>query len=320
MGAKIKQYSVPCFYQKNYYHKITFPMRLSSEADFVLNPDGSIYHICLFPEDVADIIILVGDPGRVERISKHFDRIDKKVQKREFVTHIGWLGKKRLNVLSTGISTANIDIAINELDALVNVDLKERVLKKELKSLNLIRVGTSGSLQREIPVDSIIASSFGLGLDNLLDYYQRSLNDREAELQDHWNKYEKNHIHLPSTSYIAAASPHLLLSLAKGISKGITLTAPGFYGPQGRKIRLDPIRPLQNLEPFANYDFRGLKITNFEMETSAIYGLSNLLGHRGLSFNAIIANRAAQQFSKAPKKAVDNLILKTLELISEHEI
>ena len=295
-------------------------MRLTSEADFVLNPDGSIYHVNLFPEDVADTVILVGDPDRVERISKHFDRIDKKVQKREFVTHIGWIGKKRLNVLSTGISTANIDIAVNEIDALVNVDLQRRHLKEKTRSLNFIRIGTSGSLQKEIPVDSFVASSFGLGLDNLLAYYQRSVNDREAELQRSWDEYEKIHIGLPCPTYVATAHPHLLLSLAKNITKGITLTAPGFYGPQGRKIRLDPISSMQNLEAFTNFDFRGIKITNFEMETSAIYGLSNLLGHRGLSLNTIIANRAAQQFSKDPRKAVDSLIVKTLELISEHDI
>ncbi len=293
-------------------------MRLTSEADFVLNPNGSIYHMDLFPEDVADTIILVGDPDRVERISKHFDRIDKKVQKREFVTHIGWLGKKRLNVLSTGISTANIDIAINELDALVNVDLKNRTLKEQTRSLNFIRVGTSGSLQKDIPVDTFVASSFGLGLDNLLAFYQRDLNEREEELQKKWQDYERQHIRLPNPTYVAAAHPHLLLSLAKNVRKGITLTAPGFYGPQGRKIRLDPISPMQNLDVFADFDFRGIKITNFEMETSAIYGLSNLLGHRSLSFNTIIANRAAQQFSKDPKKAVDNLIAQVLELISEH--
>lgn len=295
-------------------------MRLSSEADFVLNPDGSIYHMNLFPEDVADIVILVGDPGRVARISKHFDRIDKKVQKREFHTHIGWLGNKRLNVLSTGISTANIDIAINELDALVNVDLQNRRLKDQTRSLNFIRIGTSGSLQKEIPVDSFVASSFGLGLDNLLAYYQRTLNEREKELQQAWNEYEQEKIRLPNPSYVATAHPHLLLSLAQTVKKGITLTAPGFYGPQGRKIRIDPVAAMQNLDVFADFDFRGIKITNFEMETSAIYGLSNLLGHRGLSFNAIIANRSAQQFSKDPKKAVDNLIVKVLELISEYDI
>lgn len=295
-------------------------MRLTSEADFVLNPDGSIYHMNLFPEDVADTIILVGDPDRVDRISRHFDRVDKKVQKREFVTHIGWIGNKRLNVLSTGISTANVDIAINELDALVNVDLQNRVLKQETRSLNFIRIGTSGSLQKEIPVDTFVASCYGLGPDNLLTFYQRKLNEREEELQNKWNEYEGRHIQLPNPTYVAAAHPHLLLSLAKNVTKGITLTAPGFYGPQGRKIRLDPIPPMQKLDVFTNFDFRGIKITNFEMETSAIYGLSNLLGHRGLSFNTIIANRAAQQFSKDPKKAVDNLIVKVLELISEHDI
>jgi uridine phosphorylase len=295
-------------------------MQLNSEADFVLNPDGSIYHMNLFPEDVADTIILVGDPDRVARISQHFDRIDRKVQKREFVTHVGWIGKKRLNVLSTGISTANIDIAINELDALVNVDLQNRALKEDTRSLNFIRIGTSGSLQKELPVDSFIASSFGLGLDNLLAFYQRNLNEREEELQKSWNEYEQQHLQLPNSAHVAAAHPQLLLSLAQKVTKGITLTAPGFYGPQGRKIRLDPIDPMQHLDRFSRFDFRGLKITNFEMETSAIYGLSNMLGHRGLSFNAIIANRAAQQFSKDPKKSVDNLIVKVLKLISEHDI
>ncbi len=291
-------------------------MQLSSEADLVLNPDGSIYHLNLFPEDVADTVMLVGDPGRVERISRHFDRIDRKVQKREFVTHIGWLGKKRLMVLSTGISTANIDIAINELDALVNVDLEKRTLKETIRSLNFIRVGTSGSLQKDIPVDSIVASSFGLGLDNLMAYYKRPLNQRERELHDSWKQYDKEHLNLPQSTYVAAANPELLLDLARNTRKGITLTAPGFYGPQGRKLRLEPIEPLQQLDLFAQFDFRGLQITNFEMETSAIYGLSNLLGHKGLSFNTIIANRPAQAFSKDPKKAVDGVIEYVLDLVS----
>ncbi len=290
-------------------------MQLSSEADLVLNPDGSIYHLSLFPEDVADTVLLVGDPARVERISSYFDRIDKKVQKREFVTHIGWLGKKRLMVLSTGISTANVDIAINELDALVNVDLEERTLKETFRSLNFIRVGTSGSLQKDLPVDSIVASSFGLGLDNLMAYYKRPLNQREQELQQSWEQYDKEHLQLPQPTYVAAAHPELLLDLAKNTRKGITLTAPGFYGPQGRKLRLEPIDPLQKLDLFAQFDFRGLQITNFEMETSAIYGLSNLLGHKGLSFNTIIANRPAQAFSKNPKKAVDGVIEYVLRLV-----
>ncbi|MCG8326191.1 MAG: nucleoside phosphorylase [Chitinophagales bacterium] len=292
------------------------PNILSSEL--VVNPDGSIYHLKLRPEEVAPIIITVGDPGRVAMVSKYFDEIEVKKDKREFHTHTGRLGSKRITVISTGIGPDNIDIVFNELDALFNIDLEARTIKEELTQLNFIRIGTSGSLQADIPVDSFLASAYGLGLDNLIHYYQYQVNLGEAELTDELNEF------LSFTSdlrfYPAEGSPYLLNSIADEMAQGITLTAPGFYAPQGRSLRL-PARFDRNVfEQLGHFSFQKYRITNLEMETSAIYGLSRMLGHRALSTNVILANRPNGQFSTTPHESVDRLIRHVLEKIENSDL
>ncbi|WP_282136868.1 nucleoside phosphorylase [Seonamhaeicola maritimus] len=285
------------------------------ESELILNPDGSVYHLNLKPENIADTVILVGDQNRVERISKHFDSIEFQTQKREFKTHTGYYKGMRISVLSTGIGPDNIDIVVNELDALVNIDLESRKPKENLKSLNIIRVGTSGSLQKDIPVDSFVLSQYGLDLNGMLHFYQiDSIKNPDVEeafiKQTNWSKNK-------ATPIVIENSPKLEKILeSDGVFKGMTATAGGFYGPQGRVLRL----PVQNPDLNHNMDtfnFKGLRVTNLEMETSAIYGLSKLLGHNAVSLNAIIANRATGNFSENPGKAVDDLILYTLNKIVE---
>ena len=276
-------------------------------SELILNEDGSIYHLQLLPHQIADTIITVGDPGRVAMVSEHFDKIDFEGQKREFVTHTGWYQDKKICVISTGIGTDNIDIVLNELDALVNIDLDTRKVKPELKSLNIIRVGTSGALQPEIPVDSFVASAFGLGLDNLLHFYQ-------YQCPENCRKIQETLAEKLSSFYIAPASDYLLKHIGKDLQQGITATCSGFYGPQGRSLRLG-LADDKMLEKLRNYRHNKLKITNFEMETSAIYGMAQLLGHQALSINAILANRSKGKFSKTPKKTVEKLIKLVLERI-----
>ena len=276
-------------------------------SELVLNPDGSIYHLNLQPEQVAQTIILVGDPDRVPRVSKHFDKIECKVQKREFVTHTGWLGKKLLTVISTGIGTDNIDIVMNELDALVNIDLQTRLIKDQLTRLDFIRIGTSGILSKEIAVDEMLISTFGIGLDCLLPYYFYEKNEEEVALETAFNVFAKSH-EIPINASVAAASNALLQEIGSGMHKGITLTCPGFYGPQGRTVRLrSKIKPAF-FEAAGQFQFGEHHLTNFEMETSAIYGMANMLGHRAVSCNALIANRITNEFSKNPKNVVERLI------------
>lgn len=291
------------------------------DAELILNPDGSVYHLNLLPEQVAETIITVGDPDRVQAISQHFDRLDCEVQKREFVTHTGWIGKKRLTVISTGIGTGNIDIVFNELDALFNIDLQKKVLKKDLKKLTFVRIGTSGCLKKEIPLDSFLVSELAVGMDNLLTYYQLKNNKKEKKLQQRLSQFLKpQKLKIP---YVVGANRPLIKTLGKDFSKGITLTCPGFYGPQGRQLRAQNKTKnlLDNFVNFnaANFHFQGRKnkyeyqITNFEMETAGIYGMAKLLGHQAISFNALLANRGSGTFSKNPKKTVDKLIVEVLE-------
>ncbi len=283
-------------------------------SELILNPDGSIYHLNLRPEHIAQTIVLVGDPDRVTKVSKHFDKIDYKIQKREFITHTGWLGQKRLTVISTGIGTDNIDIVMNELDALVNIDLQTRLVKEELTSLVFIRIGTSGILSREIGVDEMLISTFGIGLDSLLPYYHFEQSKEEKALTESFYAFSRKHA-LPVVPTVAEASNSLLEKIGKGMHRGITLSCPGFYGPQGRSVRLK-----SKLQPsfFASaglFKFGVHALTNFEMETSAIYGMSRMLGHRAVSCNALIANRITNVFSKDPKQVVERLIEKVLEVI-----
>lgn len=286
-----------------------------ASSELILNPDGSVYHLNLRPEHLAHDIIFVGDQNRVEKITQHFDSIEFSQQKREFKTQTGLYKGKRLTVLSTGIGPDNIDIVINELDALVNINLETREPKKKLTSLNIVRIGTSGSLQEDIPVDSFVLSSHALGLDNMLRSYQiddiTNFAIEEAfTAQTGWDFKKGKPYVVPCSDVLAQAI------LSDRMHKGITATAGGFYGPQGRVLRL----PLQDPElnsKMDRFDFDGHRITNLEMETAAIYGLSALLGHNALSLNAIIANRASGTFSADPYKAVDELILYTLDKLAK---
>lgn len=286
-----------------------------SSSELILNPDGSIYHLNLHPEDIATTVITVGDPGRVARVSQHFDKILVKKVKREFCCHTGRVGQKMVSVISTGIGPDNIDIALNELDALVNIDFERREPKAERTTLTIIRVGTSGALRPDIPVDSFVASAYGIGLDNLMHFYDYQPSLPEAELTDELNEFMRFTKRLPF--YACQCSHPLLDHIGKGMVQGITLTSPGFYGPQGRQLRLPPRFDQKAYGQIAAFAFKDYPITNFEMETSAIYGLARLLGHRALSTNAIIANRPAGTFSQSPKQTIDRLIIKVLERISE---
>lgn len=282
-----------------------------AESELVLNENGSIYHLDLLPENIADTIILVGDQGRVEKISKHFDSIEFKGQKREFVTHTGKIGSKRLTVLSTGIGTDNIDIVANELDALVNIDLKTRTVKSETRSLNLIRLGTSGSLQEDIPVDSYLLSTHGIGFDGVLNFYQKRAEVEDSELTEEFMKQVNWKTEFPRP-YIVPSSQKLFSLLKDGTFQGMTATANGFYGPQGRQLRLQPSVPDLN-ERLNKFSFNGHRITNFEMETSALFGLGKALGHECATVCAIIANRYRQEYSKNHDLTIEKLIAFLLE-------
>lgn len=286
-----------------------------AESEMILNTRGAIYHLNLKPDEIGDTIFLVGDPDRVKEVSKHFDKIEYKGEYREFITHTGVIGKKRLSVLSTGIGTDNIDIALNELDALVNIDFTTREIKPATTSLNFIRIGTSGALQPEIPVDSFIASTHGLGIDNLLNFYRIEQNDEEKQLLHSFVTSTQLHSQI-GHPYIAGASASLIKHFVQDFYQGITVTCPGFYGPQGRILRLG-VRNPELINRLTQFRFGHHRITNFEMETSAIYGLSKLLGHNCLSLNAVIANRVRKEFSKDGKAAVENLIVKVLQVVSE---
>lgn len=281
-----------------------------SPSELVLNKDGSIYHLHLLPEHLADTIITVGDPDRVPLVSRYFDEIEVQVSKREFVTHTGRLGRKRLTVISTGIGTDNIDIVLNELDALVNIDLKRREIRPHKKQLSFIRVGTTGGLQEEHAVGSLVSSALTIGLDNLLHYYDYQP-DEQADRMRH--SFTDRFTNLPSPVYTGSADRELLQQITGNWPKGITLSSPGFYAPQGRCLRLNSRLSSTLLDQFADFAFDGLKITNFEMETSALFGLSTLLGHRAISCSVILANRANRTFSKDAAADVDRLIRTVLE-------
>ena len=288
------------------------------ESELILNPDGSIYHLNLKPENISNTLLFVGDQDRVEKITKHFDTIEFSIQKREFKTQTGTYKGKRLTVISTGIGPDNIDIVLNELDALVNIDLKTRKKKEKLTSLNIIRIGTSGSLQKDIPVDSFVIGTHGLDLNGLLHFYQiESISKPDIEEEfvkyTNWSPKKARPIIIDNSSELEQIFD------SDKVFKGVTATAGGFYGPQGRVLRL----PLQNPglnSKMDSFNFKGFRITNFEMETSVIYGLSKLLGHKALSLNAIIANRATGNFSKNPKLTIERLIEYTLYKIAETEL
>ncbi len=285
------------------------------ESELILRPDGAIYHLNLHPEQIADDIILVGDPGRVAVVSNFFDRIELTQQNREIHTHTGYIGQKRITVMSTGMGTDNQDIVINELDALVNIDLKERQLKDTHHSLRLYRLGTSGALQADLPVDSMLASTHGIGLDGMLWFYKEATQVVDTNLTQSLKTYMQWPAILPQP-YVVPGSEHLLNTVAKDFTKGMTATAPGFYGPQGRILRMPLAYPNFN-EQMRGFKHNDHRITNFEMETSALYGMSAILGHQALTVCAIIANRYTKSYSADYKKTVKVLIEKVLGNIVE---
>lgn len=282
-----------------------------NESELILNADGSIYHLNLLPEDLASTVITVGDPDRVAKVSKHFDRIELKKGKREFITHTGYLGNKRLTVISTGIGTDNIDIVLNELDALANIDFADRTVKSTLSSLDIVRIGTSGAVQQDVEMGTILASSYGIGLDALMNYYQGSYDGEEQALQVELAEYFSA---LNLKPYVAKAGASLMDRIAFDLPKGVTLTAPGFYAPQGRTVRSTNTIP-NFIDLIKSFQYKDQRFTNLEMETAGIYALANMFGHQALSINAILASRVDGRFSSAPEEVVDKAIQLVLERI-----
>jgi len=289
-------------------------MQAIGASELIINDRGAIYHLNLRPEEIAETIITVGDPERVAAVSKYFDKIEFKLAHREFITHTGTIGEKRISVLSTGIGPDNIDIALNEIDALVNIDFTTRTIQEQKKSVSIIRMGTCGSLQGEVGVNELVAGTHGLGIDNLLNFYDLENNEEEKAILAAFEK----HTSILSNKvqpYIATASAGLIKHFTEGYSHGITVTCPGFYGPQGRILRL-PLKMPNLVDQMTSFQYGQHRIANFEMETSAIYGLCNLLGHQCLSINVIIANRVKKEYSKDMGKAVDHMIQKSLGILA----
>jgi uridine phosphorylase len=284
------------------------------ESELIINNRGAIYHIDLKPDELADTIITVGDPDRVAVVAKYFDTIEVQQKHREFVSATGYIGKKRITVISSGIGPDNIDIVLNELDALKNIDFETRAIKEKHTPLTIIRLGTSGALQEDIEVDSLVAGTHGLGLDNLLHYYRMQMNEEELQLLQQFI----SHTQLTSTvqPYISSAGAGVLKHFVNGFHNGITVTCPGFYGPQGRILRLGISNPYL-VDNLTSFRFGSHYISNFEMETSAIYGLGRLLGHQCLSINVIVANRVKKEFSKDGAAAVENLVKTCLGIIEK---
>jgi uridine phosphorylase len=292
-------------------HSITNPIE---DTELIITERGTVYHLDLAPEHLAPIIITVGSQDRVKEVSKHFDSITHRAQHREFVTHTGSIGAREISVVSTGIGSGNIDIVFNEIDALVNIDFATRTVKAKKTQLSIIRLGTCGALQRDIAVDSMIVSTHGIGLDNLLLYYSPANNAEECYILNEFQRHTNlggNNIH----PYINEASIGLLRHFGTQYIHGITATCPGFYGPQGRSLRLKPAIP-NLLDTLAAFSCKDTRIVNFEMETAAIYGMGKLLGHKCLSVSAALANRATKVFSKNPDLAIEKMIAHSLEIIS----
>jgi uridine phosphorylase len=289
-------------------------MQAIGASELIINDRGAIYHLNVRPEEIADTIITVGDPERVAEVSKYFDRIEHTLAHREFITHTGTIGKKRISVLSTGIGPDNIDIALNEIDALANINFDTRTINDQKKSVSIIRMGTCGSLQGEVGVNELVAGTYGLGIDNVLHFYTQENNEEEKAILAAFEEHTKINTH-KIQPYIATASAGLLKHFTEGYSHGITVTCPGFYGPQGRILRL-PLKMPNLVDQMTSFKYGQHRIANFEMETSAIYGLCNLLGHQCLSINVIIANRVKKEYSKDMGKAIDHMIQKSLGIIA----
>ena len=280
-------------------------------SELILNPDGSVYHLALRPEHLGDLVLVVGDPGRVARISAHFEHIEHKSQNREFIAHTGSYHGTRITALATGIGTDNIDIVLGELDALVNIDLEKRTPKQEHKKLTIVRMGTCGALQEDIPVDELVVSHSGLGLDNVLHYYAHEQTDAELRVLQAFLTHTEWPDNLP-LPYLATGDAALVERLGKDNHIGLTATAGGFYGPQGRQLRAVPSVGDLN-EKFTSFQHEELRLLNFEMETSALYGLSGLLGHRACTVCTVVANRLRKEYSKDHHAAIDRMIGQVLE-------
>ncbi len=290
-------------------------MKKIAESELILTNDGSIYHLNLKPHQIANNIIVVGDPNRVQLISSKFEKIEHKIENREFVTHTGYYKGKRISIIGTGIGTDNIDIVLNELDALVNIDLVNRTVKEQLTSLNIVRIGTCGALQEHIAVNDFVLSEYALGLDGLLNHYNIEFSKEESELIKAF--YSQTNYSLSMSSvYVVKGSEKLHAMLKPFAHSGITATASGFYGPQGRELRLTLKEPLLN-DKLHNFGLNQLKVNNFEMETSALYGLSKLLGHNAITICVAVANRYAKTFSKDYHPAMDKLIDLVLNKLSD---
>jgi uridine phosphorylase len=281
-----------------------------SETDLILNPDGSVYHLNLLPKHISDTVITVGDPSRVYMVSQFFDEVEFEMNKREFITHVGKYHGKRITVISTGIGTDNIEIFFTELDALLNIDLKTREQKARKKKIKIVRIGTSGALQEDVPVGAHLVSDFAVGLDNLMNFYDLPMDDFETGLAHDIQKK----VGIPFMPYVVRGSENIRTQIGEGMIVGNTVTCPGFYAPQGRQVRL-PIRFPQLLEDLNYYHKNDFWLTNFEMETAGYYALGRMLGHEVVSVNAIIANRIKNKFSKNPTKVVESLIEKVLDRI-----
>jgi len=284
------------------------------ESELVLNKDGSVYHLNLLPKHIADTVITVGDPNRVQQVSKHFDNVDFEMNRREFITHVGSYKGKKITVISTGMGTDNVEIFFTELDALINIDLKKREIKSKKRKLNIIRIGTSGGLQEDMPLGTHLLSDYGVGLDTLMCFYNLPQDKFEQEVGEEL----KQSLDLPFTPYVVRGSQMLKEKLSgNDIVIGNTVTCPGFYAPQGRQIRAE-LKDPKLLEKLNYYHKNGFWLTNFEMETAGYYALGKMLGHEVMSANAIIANRIKNKFSKNSTKVIDSLIKKVLErLVSD---
>lgn len=286
-----------------------------ANSELILNPDGSIYHLRIKDEHVADTVILVGDPGRVATLSSFFDKIEVKIENREFVTHTGYYRGKRITVISTGIGTDNIDIVLNELDAVVNIDLKKRLIRDNKRKLNIIRIGTTGGLQEDLGVGSFVLSRVAAGFDGLIHFYRDGFTICDEKIEKafvtHTEWFDKRPL-----PYFVHSDETLFALLDHNVFSGITLSAPGFYGPQGRRLRLPVTDPELN-DKMHNFSYGGMRITNYEMESSALFGLSSLLGHRSVCICAVIANRITREFVKDHKKVITELIEFTLNRIAD---
>lgn len=285
-------------------------------SQLVLNSEGAIYHLNLHPDQLADDVIMVGDPGRVDMIASFFDKIEVKRQNRELITRTGYFNGKRITVLSTGMGTDNLDIVMNELDALANIDLKTRIPKERHHKLNLIRIGTCGALQPDIEVgDSYVATRYAIGLDGLIYFYGKNKEVNEIAMRDAFIEQMNYPKDLP-LPYVVESSKELFDRMAKGYYQGVTATAPGFYGPQGRTLRMHLSYP-ENNHKIETFNYQGWRVCNFEMESSALYGLGKMMGHNCLTICVVIANRVTEKFATDYHPYVKKLVENTLNRLSE---